>query len=62
MEVVLSILTDGTLEALAGKAGTWNATKGGRFRGSNVIPVQAGDGEGLQDVEFDQFHRCLFSL
>ncbi|GAB4179493.1 MAG: hypothetical protein Fur0032_20170 [Terrimicrobiaceae bacterium] len=43
-------------EALAGDTGAGDAAKDGGFWRAHVVPVEAGDGEGLEDVEFDEFH------
>ncbi len=53
--------TNGTLERLAGNAGAGNSAEKGGLRRAHVIAIETGDGEGLQDVKFDQFHgfKCL---
>ena len=52
---------DGSFERLAGDAGPGDATEDGGFWGANVIAVEAGDRKGLEDVEFDKFHRNVFA-
>ena len=46
----------GALPALAGHAGALNASKERRLGSAKVVAVEAGDGEGLQDVQFDEVH------
>ena len=58
-QIILRVLTDGPLQALAGESGARHAAEDGGFRRADIIAVQAGDGEGLQDVEFDQFHGMM---
>jgi hypothetical protein len=49
----------GALEALAGDTGATDTAEEGGFRGADVIAVEAGDREGLEDVEFDEVHGSL---
>ena len=49
----------GAFEALAGDAGAGGAAEDRTFGGAVVISVEAGDGEGLENVEFDEFHDIV---
>ena len=55
-QVVLGVFADGTFEGLAGEAGAVDAAEDGGLGRADVVAVEAGDGEGLEDVEFDQSH------
>lgn len=44
---------DGAFPALAADAGAGNSSDHGGFRCSEVVAVQARDGEGLDDVKFE---------
>jgi hypothetical protein len=41
------------LPALAADAGARRATYTGAFRGAHIVAIEAGNGKGLEDVEFD---------
>jgi hypothetical protein len=49
----------GAFEALAGDTGALGAAEEGGFRRAYVVAVEAGDGEGLEDVEFDEVHGIV---
>jgi hypothetical protein len=44
---------------LAADAGAGHAPEGGGLGRANIVAVEAGDGEGLEDMEFDQLHVLL---
>ena len=46
-------------EGLAGEAGAVDAAEDGGLGRADVVAVEAGDRERLQDVEFDQFHEFV---
>ena len=52
----------GSFLALAGHAGALNASKECRLGSAEVVAVEAGDGEGLQDVKFDEVHGGSFGV
>jgi hypothetical protein len=52
--------TAGALEALAGDTGSADTAKQGGLWGADVVAVEAGDGEGLEDVQFDEFHWVVW--
>ena len=52
----MRVFAHGAFPALAGHAGALDASERRRLRGAEVVAVEAGDGAGLQDVQFDEFH------
>ena len=54
-----SVQSDCPFQALAGDAGAGDTAEDGGFGRADVVAVEAGDGEGLEDVEFDQLHVLL---
>jgi hypothetical protein len=50
----------GAFQALTRDAGAGDAAEGGGFWSADIVAVEARDGVGLQDVEFDEFHGLCF--
>lgn len=50
---------NGAFQRLAGEPGALDAAEEGGFRRANVVAIEAGDGKGLEDVEFDEVHKSL---
>lgn len=59
LAVLAGMDAGGPFEALAGQPGAVYPAEERGFRGADVIPVQAGAGKGLEDVEFDEFHDVV---
>ena len=55
-QVVLREFADGAFERLTGETGAVDAAEDSGLGRADIVAVETGDGEGLQNVEFDQFH------